>query len=336
MMLEQGHEVVFFEKPTNNLLSTLKLRRVSEKLTLGVYPELLHHQLKLFGFLRFINAKFVKSKLKTYLRNNRFDLVINFNYDYYFLTSLIDKEKFITIINDDFIAQAKPWMKTVVKKQMQETCVRSKATLSVSYPLDNMLKLFSNNSYLFLPWCDDQYEQPQKSGNRNVVLYYGFINNRIDWSIIKGLLEQKVQLRFVGPINEKKAKQLVRKLSSYENFEYLPPRCLSEVNLQDVCCSIAPYDIKIKSVQACTISNRAFRLLAKGIPVIYPSLPYIIESPNEVISTASSVNEYIDNINFYKHSFYECQPSIREFLASHHSASRYQLLQTIVPNVTFS
>ncbi|WP_417446728.1 hypothetical protein [Kangiella sp.] len=334
MLLKRGHKVVFLEKPTNKLLSPLRLQTVSENLTLGVYPELLHHQLKFFGLFQYLNAKFVMVKLKSFLNKNKFDLIFNFNYDYSYITSCIDADKFVTIINDDFIAQAKPWMRRAIREQMVMTCKVSSSVLSVSYPLKKLVDSYCDNSFLFLPWCDDKYEQPTKSKVRNVVLYYGFINNRLDWQIVKGLLDKDITIRFVGPINEEDAKNQVNSLSNnYDNFEYISPRCLSKLDLEDVCCSIAPYDISIESIKACTVSNRAFRLLAKGIPVIYPNLPHILEAPVEAISTASKLSEYIENITFYKCNFYNCQPIIKDFLPAHYSSARYQQLMNVVSSI---
>jgi len=330
MMLKQGNEVVFLEKPTNSILSPLKLREEKEGLTLGTYPELMHHQLKFTKLFQYLNAKFVIRKLKNLIENNNFDLVLNFNYDYSYLSNFFEPRKFISIINDNFIAQGKPWMKKSIREQMESTCALSYATLSVSYPLKKLVDKSSNNSLLFIPWCEVEYKKPKPMKLRNIVLYYGYINERIDWTVIEGLLERNISIRFVGPVAGNATKQELIRLQHFPDFEVKGACSFEKLDLTDVCCSIAPYRKDIESVRACTISNRAFRLLSSGIPVVYPNLPYLIKAPKTVIFGASSLQEYFEIINFYMRNFDSCQNDILDFLDGHSEQDRYNSLMSIL------
>lgn len=330
MMLNKGHEVYFLEKPTMKWWQPLQLKKIESNFVLGTYPELLHHQLKFSRILQFFNSKLVLKKLKEFLRKKKFDAVINFNYDYGFLSQAIDNAKFITVINDDFIAQGKPWMKGAIKSQLQSTCDVSDSTLSVSFPLKVMIEKYTHKSKLLLPWCEKEYKAPNSSKERNVVLYFGYINNRIDWKIVVGLLERNIHIRFVGPVNGKETQETISNLQRYPNFEQLAACDYEELNLDDVFCSIAPYDPSIESVQACTISNRAFRLLSSGIPILYPKLPYLLEAPKEVIYGAIDLDDYYSQILFYKEYFYYCQKFIEVFVKSHTEQERYRVIESVV------
>ena len=78
---------------------------------------------------------------------------------------------------------------------------------------------------------------------------------------------------------------MIEMLSDEKNFEYFGFCKWEDLKVNDVFSSILPYDPQIESVQACTISNRAFNLLSLGIPLVYADLKYIIESPQTVIRT---------------------------------------------------
>ncbi len=328
LLQKKGHQVTFIEK-CDSFGRKVRFYE-SNGIVIARHAELYHHQLKPFALLQRIYSYYAMRGIKKIYNLKPYDLVVNFNYDYSFLAKAFPSSKVITLINDDFEAQAKPWMKNAIKSQLAATCVDSDAVLTVSIPLLNKLKEYTNNVELFFPWCDELYQKPNVSHSRDIVIYFGFINNRIDWDIVHQLLKRDVKLRFVGPINESEAKVKLDQFTEYSNFEYLTARNFQELDLEDVCCSIAPYNINIESIKACTVSNRAFRLLSKGIPVIYPDLPYIIKAPKEVISAAKNVEDYIELINFYRSNFENCQPMIEAFLPEHSADVRYsQLLKTI-------
>lgn len=329
LLQSNGHQVTFVEKCQRFASSFNVTERDENGIKIITHDEFCHHQLKPVALIQKIYNYYTSIWLSKISQECVYDVIINFNYDYSFLRNIFIKSKIITIINDDFEAQAKPWMRSAISEQLKKTCEMSDAVLAVSYPLLNRVKKHSNESHLFLPWCEDKYINPNKNEKRDVVLYFGFINHRIDWNIVFGLLAKGIKLRFVGPINETKSKHEINKLSENKNFEYLSARDFNELNLDDVCCSIAPYNMNIESIKACTISNRAFRLLSRGIPVIYPPLPYILAAPIEVISTAADIDEYAKVIEMYKNNFDECQEKIRNFLPEHSANKRYSELLAI-------
>ena len=72
-----------------------------------------------------------------------------------------------------------------------------------------------------MPWAQKKYTYPSKSTTRDVILFYGTINYRIDWKIINDILLSKLKVRFVGPIIGKKDTERIKILEQkFSNFEY--------------------------------------------------------------------------------------------------------------------
>ena len=214
LLLENKHQVVFFEK--SNFKQFKIIKYIKDNILFFKHFELLHHQLRPFEFMVKINAMVTKFFIKKALKNEKIDLIINFNYDYYFLKEMFSDLKIVTIINDDFVAQARPWMPKSIKQQLKQTCENSDLVFAVSYPLQEQLVEFNKNTKLFFPWTFKKYEKPTNNKNRNVVLYWGYIDHRIDWKKIKYLLEKGIKLRFIGMVSHK----VIAFLDDFIKFNY--------------------------------------------------------------------------------------------------------------------
>ncbi len=328
LLLSYGHQITFFEK-TN--LKSLKIEKYTkDKINFIRHYELLHHQLKPFNFLIKLNQFIIKYFIKNSLKNNDIDLIINFNYDYDFLRELFPNKKVITIINDDFTAQAKPWMKKSIKTQLASTCQNSDIVLTVSYPLQKQIKEFDIDAYIFFPWAEQRYVAPTNvNQKRDTILFWGYIDHRVDWDIIQYLLDQNIKLRFIGNI-QSNIKEKVEELRRYNNFEVLTATSIDKIRFNDICCSVLPYDLDVNGVKAISISNRAFQLLSYGIPLIYSDLPELINAPTNVISRSRNNKEYLKSIEYFKNNFSLCQNDIEVFLCKHYSEQRYKLIMDII------
>ena len=311
MLRDCGYEIHYLETIFGN-------KPISMVLESGIYvyraKERIHHQLRPLDLLERINTSSLKKQIKKLFIGLEFAAVFNFNYDYYFIGEMFDAP-IITIINDDFIASAKPWMRLKVEKKLALTCQKSDSVLSVSYSLDRHLKKLSDKSELFLPWSVKPYSKPEISKKRDIVLYFGYIS-RVDTRIIDKFCEKRIRIRFVGPALGDGLK-VKKKYDSYDNIEFVPSRPLSKVNLEDVCCSIALYDLTDPTTIAITASNRMFQLLAEGIPLVYPNMPNLIHAPSTVIARCSNIEEFPEAINFFKTNFDNVQDNIKSFLEDH-------------------
>lgn len=328
LLRDIGYEIYYVEL----LLAVKPIEENSEK-GINVYTvnERLHHQLKPFTFLQNIDSKYICKSLKRILPIKDFCFVVNFNYDNDYTFSLFPSVPVITVINDDFYAMAKPWMRSQVLKNLANTLSKSRINLSVSYSLDRQLSQFSPFTELFLPWSDTKYKKPISNLKRDVVLYYGFVS-RLNLKIAEDLCNSGIKLRFVGPLQGNGFK-FKSKFGSYPNVEFLNETKLSDLDVSDVFCAVALYDSKLASVQAITASNRMFQLLAVGIPLVYPNLPNLILASDQVIRRCTSTSDFLDAISYFEVNFNKVQPVIEHFLLNHTKINRIQIFENIIKDL---
>lgn len=324
LLLSNEHKITFFERCNNLKFKTIQFTQ--ENINFVRHFEFLHHQLRPLKILTWINNTIVKFFIRKNVRIKEIDLVINFNYDYNFLKEIFKKTKVITIINDDFVAQAKPWMKKSISYQLENTCRKSDLVFTMHYSLYSQLKSFNKNTYIFLPWAGNKYIAPTNTGQiRNTVLFWGFIDQRVDWELIKILLQYNIKIRFIGHILTR-VKHKLKECEQYNNFELVNATPIEKINFSDVCCGIIPYNINKNGVKSISISNRTFQLLSYGIPILHTELPYLIEAPQDVIRKCKNSEDFIIGIDFYKNNFYLSQKNIERFLSSNYSENRYNEL----------
>jgi len=269
LLKKQGYQITFVER--NSYKSIFIKKRVEENISFYSHSELIHHQLRKYPFIQKANNATVKFYLRKILKKIEFDFIINFCYDYSFLRELASNKKVITIINDDFEAQAKLGMEKQIRNQMQETCKNSDDVLTVSYPL---------------------YDKPPDRA-----------------------------------VDERKVPELLEK---YSNFEHIQYSTLNDLELDDVFCSIVPYNPKKESVQACTVSNKAFNLLSAGLPLVYADLKHLIKAPKTVLQKNITLEDYMASLSYYHHNFYEVQSDIELFLNNHYELNRWKILKQII------
>ncbi len=328
MLLDLGYEIFYVE--------TLFHQKKTKNINLGpnhkivVIRELFHHQLKICSLLSFLNKMFIKMQIAS-LRKVSVELIINFNYDFYYLNEIFPKSNLITILNDDFVSMAKPWMKKESTRLLKKTCQSSNKILSVSIPIHNNAYSFSKNAILFLPWADLNYQKPLMQKSRNVVLYFGYVS-RLDLKLVDFICKSGVKIRFVGPL-EGNGFVVKERYSKKANIEFIGPiNNLNDIYLDDVCCSVALYDKNDESNLAITASNRMFRLLSLGIPLVYPSMPFLIEAPSNVIKKCDLAEDFIKAFNYFSNNFDLVQSEIEYFLHSHTYQTRKEQFLKFINN----
>jgi hypothetical protein len=326
LLVSNGHHVTFFEKPDGQ---TGDERKISDRLTIVPMPEFIHHQLRPFRFISNGVNRFAERLIQKYFHlDGEPDLIINFNYYFYFLKKLFPHIPVISIINDDFEAQGKWWMKKNIGFQVEDTCRSSDAVLTVSYPLLTKLSEFNQETFLFFPWAQNKYSPPPITPGRNAILYFGHINHRLDFELMNEIAASGLPFRLIGPVERRVDKTAFRKFLLHNNVTLLPPCPLGELDFSDVCCSVLPYDLRVKSVNACSVSNRSFNLLSRGIPLIAPAMPGGIKISDDVISYCRK-EEFRGCIHYFRNHFYEVQKKIEEALDGNYAADRYALLENL-------
>lgn len=329
LLLQHGYAITYVEK--NAYKNALVRTRTEEGITFYAHAELLHHQLRYFRVLQEANNFVVKQYLKKILKRVEFDFILNFCYEYSFLKQLAPGKKVITMIEDDFESQAKFGMENAIRNQVRRTCQNSHHVLTVSYPLLEKLKTYTPDVRLLFPWSANSYRRPGGNKERNTVLYFGYIH-RMDWPMVENLLrDTPYHYRFVGPISKTRSEHVVQHLRQrYSNFEYVAYSSIDTLKIDDVFCSILPYDPVIRSVQACTVSNRAFNLLSLGLPLVYADLRSLIKAPETVIRRNATIEDYKESLSFFRENFFEVQPDIEKFLSNHYAEDRWRVLEEVI------
>jgi hypothetical protein len=195
--------------------------------------------------------------------------------------------------------------------------------------LCRQLSKYNRNTLPFLPWAEKKYSPPADNRERNVVLYFGYINHRINFEVLNTLAESGTLLRIIGPVQRTVDKTALQKLLSNKTVSLLPPQLLSEVDLSDVYCSILPYDANVESVNAGSISNRGFNLLSFGIPLVHSALAELVEAPPSVIRYCKNMNDYFSGMEYFRNNFFASQNDIQKFLSGNYPEGRYGFLKIL-------
>lgn len=327
-----GESVVFTEKPSLPFMkSSISECNSCENLKILKTKQLIHHQLRIFNFLQAVNNKYEISSIKKIVlpHSTSNSVIVNFNYDYGFLREIFPKNKILSIINDDFVAQAKLKKGSHTKKALAKTCNISNAVLTVSYPLMQQLSEWCKPT-LFLPWSDHEYKHPSVFEKRDSILVWASISDVIDYDIIVELSVSFPELfiYLVGPISGNAKKIVPQICASHRNIIYFSPSSLEELPLNRFFASLMPYRREVRSTAAVTLANKSIRLMSRGLPLIVHGMPNFLE--REAIFKCNNVSEIAEAINRCKRTFGEIQNEIRQFVNTNTSKHRLAEFMNIV------
>ena len=309
------------------------LNKVSPNLLIASSSYLIHHQLRLNTFIRYINSVYeIFSLSKTKKLVNDTTIIVNFNYDYTFIRRLFPKNKMITIINDDFVAQAKLNKGKHVTKSLKLTCSQSDKLLAVSYPLVETLKSHQRTD-LFLPWATDDYTKPIQTGfPRKKILIWGFINNRIDFSYLRRCIELNKNFEFllVGPIRQNLKRKVEQDAKKISNLKVLGTMPLADLPIDEVLCAFVPYKMNTPFGSSVTILNKGFQILSFGLPLIVRGMPNFIKA--KCIFPIEKEKDLSATLNHLKDNFDKLQPDIEKLIDNNSKSTRYNEFMEIVRN----
>jgi len=336
LLLDHGHQVVFFEKPDFLLGSSKNEPSYIEPMPIDIRRtrQLIHHQLRISNQVRYLNAEYEKKSINKAIdiKKESNSVILNFNYDYYFLRDLFPTNKIITIINDDFVAQSRINKGRHVLDSLEETCRKSDAVFVVSYPLMRQVEKWCNPQ-IFFPWADRKYKKPKPDVIRDSVLLWAFINQNFDLDLLRYALSKMPSLRIdiVGPVED----NFMRDVESFSvqaagRVRLLLSRDLDQLNLDKYACSIIPYKENIKYLDAVSASNKTFRLLSFGLPLVASGLPNFLK--HESIINCSSYDCFVRGIQYFEDNFYNLQLSISKLVALNQPGNRYNQIMSIINN----
>jgi hypothetical protein len=333
LLLEAGHRVFFFERPSPFWRSPgPAFEQVRPGLTLVRTRNLLHHQLRALVPMHWLNAAFVESQIRRRLAacDARADAtVINFAHDYYFLRRLFPKSRIVTIIHDDFEAQSRLPFTGHIAWSLERTCRMSDEVFAVSTPLQERLRAWCDPK-LLLPWSVVPYRAPSpEMSRRRLLVYWGFVDSAIDLDVVRRLSDHLRERRpdwrilLVGPTQGSGRQAVLDGVAGRANIEVRGRTELDELPLDEIAAALAPY----RSSPACdsvTLANKSMQLFARGLPLLISNMPAYIQQPFIVrLDGPGGVGAAVDAAAA---NFLAWQPQIERFVADNAPATRLALL----------
>ena len=326
LLVNAGHDVIFFQRPYYPWQRFGKEHSGQHHIKLSRYRQLLHHKLRLHPVLHKLNALFEKNQIFSLMREHcidRNDVIINYNYDYFYIKDIFSNNRLITIINDDFWSNAVGGYKRPLKWALKKTLWSSDAVLTVSLTLQNELSQFSSVE-LFYPWTNTGYKSPDLASTKNTILFWGYINYKLDINFISNLAKCLIdlcsdfKLLFVGPNQDS---SLISEITRYENVRVLPSADLENIDLSDVFLGLIPYRSGVKDIDVITFPNKVLPLLSRGLPIAITGMPNFLSAPF-VFRLDQGQDSDIATLQFINRNFAQLQTSIRAFVDANDSDLR--------------
>jgi hypothetical protein len=327
LLADAGHQVIFFERPIYPWENFAHYESGHPNIILYRFHQCLHHKLRIHRALHYLNAIFEKKEISRFifsLKINKSDVIVNFNYDYFFLRDVFPGNKLITIINDDFWTRAILGYERPLKWALTATCRASNVVLTVSPPLANQLKEFCDPQ-IFFPWADIVYKSPENSCNRDIFLFWGYINSKIDFEYVRQFAElikrqnQGLKLLFVGPIQA--GINPLTSLKNYCGIEFHGITPLDDLPLERVLAGFIPYKSGLAENDAIVLPNKALQLMARGLPLVITGMPEFVRLPF-VFRLDKCIKSDLDTLREIHSRFYALQPSIKSFVDENSSEHR--------------
>jgi hypothetical protein len=290
LLLSEGHEVLFCEKPSCQFgLKGIVEQR--EGLLRFKEAEFIHHRLR-FGVLNYLERVHWRRNLKRIKSLPGWEnaIVVNFNYDYDFLRYFFPESKIITVFNDDFEGMTKIGFFNHRKKILR-TISRADVFLTTSDTLRVKYNDVAPKSRVFYPWIDNVNNSLSVKRDSKRVLYWGFVTQRIDYQLLAKLADTYLDYDFyiAGPCDSSSEGDLGLLLKGRDNIKYCDFLAKESLVSGGYLCSITP-SLASKHTVNISVTNKLFKLLNAGIPVINYGLPDFIEAPG--VYNCKSVEDF--------------------------------------------
>jgi hypothetical protein len=330
-----GHDVLFLERAAHPWQrQPLDAVRVEPGVRVARPRKLLHHQLRVVPPLDWLNRAMVSHDLKLILARANSGVnatLMNFAHDAAFLPTLLPGSRMITIIHDDFEAQARlPWFGHVTRN-LRATCLASDRVLAVSRPLVQRLSAWCPVE-LFHPWTTLSYVAPRNgTAGRNTLLFWGHVDTGLDTERICSIsahlarCHPDMSILIVGPTQvPSRRARTVDALRGLANVEVRDSTPLDQLPLERTLAALIPYRRK-GDVDATELPNKTLPLLSRGLPILKTGLPAMVRAP--FILPVDRDDELESAISACRANFDSWQSMIRAFVESHRAADRLRALE---------
>lgn len=335
LLASHGAQVVFGEKP----LPWFRKRRVSSAdfaeagISLFRHRELIHHRLCVSPPIEMLSDAFLRRSVRMALRRWEIDgrdVIVNFNYDYGFLREIYPHTPIITILNDDFVNKVPPPFRGAAARIQRRTCQSSDEVLTTSSIIAEQIGEICRPE-IFLPWADVSYQSPDPKSHRNIILSWGFIDRRMDFDLVCTLAgkllraNSDLQLLFVGPLaDEARNQKLFR---DFPNVTHQSSAALAQLPIDRVCASIIPYVSGVPAWEAIVVPNKAYQLLARGLPLLISGMPRFLKAP---FVYRIDQGDAIETIARARNEFRDVQAGIEPFVRENSASARIEQFRVVV------
>ena len=329
-----GHRVLFVERAEGPLRRLDPgAREVEPRIFLTRTKRLMHHQLRLVAPLDWANAAVVRRGLTSQVRASGFapdSTIINFTHDYDFLRPDFPDSEIITVIHDDFEAQARIPGFGHVTRMLASTCRSSHRVLALSNVLCQRLRTWSP-AELFYPWSTLPYRAPHgEVGAKDTLLFWGFFGSGLDTEAVRRIAERlqtthpDMRIMLVGPTQAPcNRERIVAPVQGLRNVIIQDATPLDKLPLDRVLAALIPYRRK-GDMDAVELPNKALQLLAHGLPIVKTGMPNAVPAP--FIMSIDDEQALDAAMARCRSEFLAWQPQIRDFLAEHSAAARLKAL----------
>lgn len=337
LLRDAGHDVLFIERGLSAWQGPpVGPALVEPGIWLARPTRLMHHQIRLMPSMHRIEAGHASAQCTQAV--DRWcgaaeHTIVNFALDGWFLRDAFPKNRIVTVIHDDFEAQSRLPFRGHITWPLARTCRMSNDVFAVSVPLVERLSSWCAPQ-LLLPWAVDRYRPPTNSAmKRDVLLFWGTIDNAIDLNMVKALSARLLATRpaahimLVGPTQTAGARdRIVQELSPCANLTIHGRTNLDDLPLERVLAGILPYR-RSPAVDCVTLANKSMQILARGIPLAISAMPAFLQKPFIVrLDGAGGIDEAL---NQCEASALRWQPAICEFCAENDPASALHKLGVV-------
>ena len=333
LLVDRGHTVYFFERSVPwRQGRELEVRHEAKGPALVRTRRLLHHQLRVAPPLHWANARVLAGQIRRFVQSHAIGtdaVILNFNYDFYFLRKIFPRNRILTIINDDFEAMCRLPYRGHITWALKRTCQISDEVLTVSTPLQDRLSLWCRPK-LFLPWSVTPYRAPVGPvENRTRLLFWGFVDKRLDLDLLDTLAEALAKRRpsfkimLVGPTHGDSRPMVEARMARHTNVEIRGRTNLDDLPQEELLAALIPYK-RDRTNDAILQTNKTMQLLAKGLPLVISGMPAFMRKPYILrLDEGGDMATVIDTV---VRNFDTWQPEIKAFVDENSPDSRLPLL----------
>lgn len=338
LLVEHGHTVHFFERATPPYARLDRtLVQPEPGITLVQSRRLVHHQLRLAEPLEFLNSALVERSLRARLAEIPHDggtTVVNFTHDYHFLRRIFPHNRIVTLIHDNFEAQARFGYARHITRMLRRTVEMSDDIYAVSVPLCERLSQWKPTE-LLLPWAVVPYRAPHgDTAGRDTLFYWGFVDTALDPEAILHASRRLEAVRprwrvaLIGPTQSNRRDAVTRPFLDRPNIVIQGQTALDDLPLHRSLAAFLPYR-RSPSCDSVTLANKSLQLLARGMPLVINAMPHYLERPFiRRIDGAQPFDAVIDEV---VENFNAWQAPIERFVEENSGESR--LAQMRIPSL---